>query len=137
MQPNVLTAYRVSVAFHADDGIRLDCHEKRRTSTAALCGQRAKQRDFLNEPLSALSVAAVSALTHKHHIFLCADKVPTAAQSQQLVKHVLEVPMGRLDVAILMRLACVDAMPLGSVVSKQVAILPGEFLVAGKVIHRG
>jgi len=63
-------------------------------------------------------------------------EIPTAPQPQGLVQGILEVPVRRLDIAILVGLADVDPVSFDTVVRQQVAIAAGEFPVVRQVIDR-
>ncbi|MCA9184264.1 MAG: hypothetical protein R3E01_06200 [Pirellulaceae bacterium] len=62
---------------------------------------------------------------------------PNRRQSQCSVDGILEVPMSRFDVAILVRLADVDAVATQSVLGEQIVVLRGEFLFARVIVDRG
>jgi hypothetical protein len=136
-QADVLATDGVGVALHANHAVRRHRHGNRSAGTATLRWQRAEPVDVFGEALFSRGVTALDQLTHERQIFIDADEVSAATKSQCLVDCILEVTMRRLHVAVLVRLADVDAMATHSVVFQQVVILRGELLVAREVVDRG
>jgi hypothetical protein len=118
LQADVLAAYRVRVAFDANDTIGLHRHRNRSACRATLWRHGGERRDFLTKPLLSRGVAARGELPHEGHVVIPAGEVTAATQPQGLIECILKVAMRRLHVAVLMRLANVDAMAFQAVVSE-------------------
>jgi len=135
-QADVLAADRVHVSFHANDAVGLYRHQDRSTGRTTPRRHGGQRREFLAERPLAHGVPSMGQLTHEGHVIVDAGEVAAAPQSQRLVQRILEVAVRRLHVAVLVRLADVDAMAFHTVVREQVAVSGGELLVAGKIVDR-
>lgn len=136
-QADVLAAHRVGVSLHANDAVRLHRDDERSAGRTTLRRHRLQRRDFLAEPFLPRGVPTIGQLADKIHVVTGAREVAASPQSQRLVQRIFEVAVRRLDVAVLVRLADVDAMALRAVVLQQSAVLRGELFVAGKIVDRG
>lgn len=121
-QADVLAAHRVGVAFQPNDAIGPDRHEVARAHAATLPRQGAKRGAFLAEWRLARGVSSSDELPHAGDVVLHGREVAAAAQPEGLIEPVLEVPVRRLDVAVLLRLADVDPMPVDAVVRQQIPV---------------
>jgi hypothetical protein len=137
LQTDVLAADRVSVAFDANDTVGLHRHRNTSAGRAPLGRHGGERRDFLAKPFLSRRIAARGELPHECHVVLHLGEVTASPQPQGLVECILEVAMRRLHVAVLMRLANVDAMAFEAVMSEQLAVPRGEFFIVGEVVHRG
>jgi hypothetical protein len=98
--------------------------------------QLAKTRLLLGELSPSRRVAFVDQPLKEPFVLLAAGEVAAAAQQQGLVHDRLEMAVRRFDVAVLVRLADVDALRLDVVVIRQVAVTPPELAVLREVVDR-
>jgi len=98
--------------------------------------QRADHGQLFHQPLLPLRIAAGHHIAEEPQVLLPVGEVAAAPQPQGLVHRVLEMPVRRFRVAILVWLADVDPLPLQAVVFQQVSIPLMELPLLGKVVHR-
>ncbi len=91
---------------------------------------------FFSEGVGACVVTPCNDLPEKSQVLILVGEVTIATQSQRLIKPGFQMSMSRLDVAVLMRLADIDAMTPDAIMIEQPLVLCREFLVAGEVVDR-
>lgn len=97
--------------------------------------QRTQRGQFFREPLLPPRVAGVDQLTQKALVLLAIGEVAAAAQVQRLVHRVLEVPVRRLGVAVLVRLADVGPLAFENIVLQELAIPLVKLPFLAQVVH--
>ncbi len=97
--------------------------------------ERADRHQLFQKPLLSLRIPRSHQLAQELGVCRPVGKVPAATQSQGLVHSVLEVTVRRFHVAVLVRLADIDPLPLQIVVIQQVAIALTELPLVRKVVH--
>ena len=135
-QADVFAAHRIAVPLDTQHAIRFDRDTHRRESAHPLVRQRFQCLAFFSEDAGPRVVAPRHELPEESHVFILAGEVATATQTQRLIKPRFQMTMRRFDVAVLVRLADVDAVTAHAIVSQQPLVLGREFLVTGKVVHR-
>jgi len=90
---------------------------------------------FFQELFLPPRVAGIDQLAEEPRVLLAVGEVAAAPQPQGLVHRVLEVPVRRFRVAVLVRLADVDPLPFQAVVFQQLAVSLVEFPLVAKVVH--
>ncbi len=98
--------------------------------------ERTQRGHFFGEPLLPVRVPRGYQFSEEPLVLLPAGEVAAATHPQGLVHPFLEVPVRRLRVAILVRLADVDPLPLQAIVRQEVAIPLAELPFVGEVVHR-
>jgi hypothetical protein len=98
--------------------------------------QRPDRSQLFQKALLPLLIARGHQLLEKPHVLLTIGEVAAAPQPQGLVHRVLEVPVRRFRVAVLVRPADVDPLPLQAIVLQELAIPLVEFSLLGQVVHR-
>jgi hypothetical protein len=101
---------RVRVAVNVDQTSRIHAHRKPQTAIQPLRRKWPQHGQLLGMTLAPGCVPRGDHVLEKAHVFLAAAEVPAASQIERLIHRRLEVPVGRLAVAILMRLADVDPL---------------------------
>jgi len=94
------------------------------------CGQLFHQR------LLPLRIARGRQVAEEPLVLLPIGEVAAAPQPQGLVHRVLEMPVRRFRIAVLVRLADVDPLPLQAIVLQQVSIPLMELPLLGKIVDR-
>lgn len=87
-------------------------------------------------PLTPGRVAGGDQFLEKSQVFVATGEVPATTHVQSLVHGSLEVPMGRLGVAILVRLADVDPLAREVVMFQEPPIAGLELAFGRKVVDR-
>jgi hypothetical protein len=135
-QADVFAADRVGVSLDTQDAIRFDPDTHRRESVEPLVRQRLQGFAFFLENVGAFVVTPRNELPEKSQILLPVGEITIATQPQRLIKPRFQMSMSRLYVAVLMRLADIDAMTSDAIMIEQRLVLCRELLVAGKVVDR-
>jgi len=91
---------------------------------------------FFSEDGGARVVTPRNDLPDESQVLILVDEVTIATQSQRLIKPGFQMSMSRLDVAVLMRLADIDAMTSDPIMIEQPLVLCRKFLVARKIVDR-
>jgi hypothetical protein len=126
--------HRVGVAVDVDQAPRVHAHRQSQATVLPLRRQRPQHGVFLGEPCAAVAVApGQHFLPEKAHVVVATAEIAAAAQVQRLVHRILEVAMRRLAVAVLMRLANIDALA-GQTVMVQQPPIAGLKLTFGREI---
>ncbi len=127
---------RVGVAVNVDQAPLVHAHRQPQTTIQPPCRQRPQRRQFLGMPLAPARIAQGDDLLEKPQVFFAAAEVAAATQVQGLVHGGLEVPVRRLAVAILVRLADVDPLARQAVVIQESSITGLKLAFGRQVIDR-
>jgi hypothetical protein len=103
----------------------------------ALIGQVPQRSPLLGEPIGASGIARSHDAAQELQVIVAGVEIPAAPQQEGLIDGSLEVPVRRLGVAVLVRLADVDPLAGPSVVGQQVAIPGLELPRRREVVHGG
>jgi len=98
--------------------------------------QRTARGQLFFEPLLAPRIAGIDQLAEEPPILATIGEVAAAPQPQGLVHLVLEVPVRRLGVAVLVRFADVGPLPLQIIVLQESAIPLVKLALLRKIVHR-
>lgn len=93
---------------------------------------------FLGEPLGTGGVARRHALVDEGCVCLTRGEVPRSTQPQPLIDGVLQVPVRRLDISVLMGVAGEVARAAQPIVTEQLLVAHGEVSTAalGELVRR-
>jgi hypothetical protein len=135
--PNQPARHRIRVALDLDRAAAADRDAHDMLPVIQLARwQLAKTRFLLGKFGPSRRVAFVDQPLKEPFVLLAVDKVAAAAQQQSLLDGRLEMAVRRFDVAVLVRLADVDALRLDLVVVHQVAVTSAELAILRKVVDR-
>jgi hypothetical protein len=126
---------RIGVAMDVDQATGVDATADLQATVDSLIGQFAEPGQFLGEAVPTAGVAGLHHVPQEGHVLGPAGEVAAAAQEQGLVDGGLEVPVRRLGVAVLMRLADVDPLTRHAVVGEQVPIPRLKLPRRRQVVH--
>lgn len=98
--------------------------------------QRMERGQLFREPLLPRRITGIGQLAKELPILAAIGEVAAAPQQQGLVHRVLEVPVRRLGVAILVRLADVGPLPRQIIVLQEFAIPLVKLALLRKIVHR-
>jgi hypothetical protein len=87
--------------------------------------------------LATMGVGVCDDLFDERHVAIAAGEVATATQQQRLLDSILNVAVGRFDVAVLVSTACVGSLGLTAVVFHKCRVAIGERLAAGMILDSG
>jgi hypothetical protein len=85
--------------------------------------------------LLSIVVSPLHQIFHEVNVFFTAVKTPTATQQQRLFDTILQMPVGRFDIAVFVGTARVRAFRFAVVVTHQSGIPFGEFATTGVISH--
>ena len=128
------TVNRVRVAVDVDQAARIDPTPQAQTAIDPRGRQRAQRRQLLVEAVPATGVACGDQILKERDVLLTAREVATAPHQERLVECGLEVPVGRLVVAVLVGLTHVDPLSGQTVVFKQVPVACVELALGREVV---
>jgi hypothetical protein len=134
---NQTARHRVTVLQDADRAAR--SHRNLRQPPAAFQPsrrKRSKRRQLFYEPLLPVGIPRRHQLAEEPQVFLPAGKVAAATQPQGLVHRLLEMPVRRFGVAILVRLTNIDPLTFQAVVLQEISIPLMKLPLLGKIVHR-
>jgi hypothetical protein len=102
------TANRVRVGGHTNGAAGTDFH----TFLNVVCvepfiGQTIQMSQVIKKVLLAVVIGPLHQIFHEVNVFFAAVKTPTATQQQRLFDTILEMAVGRFDVAVFIGTACV------------------------------
>ena len=101
---------RVGVAVDVDQASLVHAHRKPQATVLPLRRKRPQCRQLLGVPWMPGGIARGDHRLEESQVLLATGEVPAATQMQGLVHGGLKVPMRRLAVAVLMRLADIDPL---------------------------
>lgn len=97
------TVDRVGVAMNVNQTARIHLTRHAKTGVDPLRRQRSQGGQLLVEPLHATGVSLSDHLLEKRQVLPSTREIPTPANHQRLIDGLLEVPVSRLVVAVLVR----------------------------------
>jgi hypothetical protein len=127
---------RVGVVFHANGASPPHAHLGTLQTLQPLGWQRPQVRHLLGDLGHPAGIPLGQHDQHQLPVFVSAGKLPAATQQQRLLQRRLEMPMGRLHVAILMPTGRVGRLRMHAVMPHQRTILVRELLRLAVVMHR-
>lgn len=127
---------RVRVAMNVDQAALVHAHGQPQGTVQPLRRQRVEHGHFGGVPFPARRVARGHQLLEKAPVFLATAEIPAAPQIQRLVHGRFEMPMRRLAVAVLVRLAHIDPLAGQAIVFQQPAIAGLKFALGRQVVDR-
>jgi len=130
------TGNRVRVGAHTNGAAGTDFH----TFLNVVCvepfiGQAIQMSQVIKKVLPAVVIGPLHQIFHEVNVFFAAVKTPTATQQQRLFDTILEMAVGRFDVAVFIGTASVRAFCFAIVVTHQSRIPFGEFATTGVISH--
>jgi hypothetical protein len=137
LQADVLAADGIHVSPHMQEAIRFDRHARGRERGDALPRQSRQGFAFFPEGDRTRFVPARHDLPQERQVLLLVREVATPTHPQGLVKPRFQMPVRRLHIPVLLRLADVDPMALQAVMIEQRLVLLGEGLVLGEIVDGG
>jgi|GEM_PF-1749245 len=127
---------RVRVGAHVDRAAARDTHALDDVvCVEPFIGQSIQMSQIIKEVLPPVVIGPLHQVFHERNVFLAAVEAPTAAQQQRLFDAILQVPVGRFDVAVFVGAASVRAFRFAVVVTHQSSIAFGEFATTGVISH--
>lgn len=114
--------HRVRAPADVDQAARIDPAPLHRPTGQPRVGQRFQRRHLLGETVPPAVVADGHQVAEERRVLVAGGELATAAEQQRLLDDRLEVAVGRLGVAVLVRLADVDPLTGQSIVVEQVAV---------------
>ena len=128
--------HRVGVAVHVNQAARVDAHRQPQATVQPLRRQRLKHGELLGVPLLSRRVARGHHLVEKAAVVVAAAEIAAATQMQCLVHGGLEMPMRRLTVAVLVRLANIDPLAGQAIMFQQAAIAGLKLALGRQIVDR-
>jgi hypothetical protein len=128
--------HRIDVVVHVDQAAARHGHVPPLTHLQPPRRQRPQPRLLFGQPGRPARVALPTHVFEKRRIRLPTNKVPAAAQQQRLLHRILEVPMRRLGIAVLVGLPRLNLLPHQSVMRQQRLIALGKLLPLRQVVDR-
>ncbi|MFT5095852.1 MAG: hypothetical protein ACI93T_004711, partial [Porticoccaceae bacterium] len=133
---NQPTGNRVRVGSHVDRAAARDSHTLDDVvRVEPFIGQSIQMSQIIQEVLPPVVIGPLHQVFHEGHVFFTAVKTPTPTQQQRLFDTILEMAIGRFDIAVLVGTASVRAFRFAVVVTHQSRIPFGEFATTGVISH--
>ena len=126
--------HRVDVVLHVNQAASIHAHVQA-FGTLQPRRQRPQQGQLLRQTPLPARVPLPRQLLQEPVVERPIRKLPTATQQQGLIHQILEVPMRRLDVTVLVRLPWLDLLHRQIVVLHQPRIALREFLGVRQIVH--
>jgi len=137
LSANQAAGNRIGVGSHLNRAAATDANAGQKVvGVESLLRQRLERRLFFEEPLRTIGVGATDQLFHEVHVLLAAGELPAAAQQQRLVDALLDVPVGRFDIAVLVGAPRIGAFRFAAVMSHQRRVAIRQQLAAGVIADR-
>ena len=133
---NQSAVHRIHVVLHPDQTAAADRDAQTLAAFQTPCRQGPKHRLFFGKTPLPLAVSWPLHFLQEGRIPFPAGEIPAATQQQRLLHRVLEMPMRRLHIAVLMRLTGVDLLPHQAVVAQQGLIACREVPIIRQILHR-
>jgi len=131
------TGDRVRIGSHVDRAAARDSHTFDDVVRVELfIGQSIQMSHIIKEVLPPVIVRALHQVFHEVNVFFTAVKTPTATQQQRLVNAILDVPVRRFDVAVLVGTPRIGAFGFAAVMIHQRRVTIGQRLAAGVIADR-
>lgn len=128
--------HRIGVAVNVDQASLVHAHRQSQGTVQSLRRRRPEHGHFGSVPFPARRVACGHQLLEKAPVVLATAKIPAPPQIQRLVHGRFEMPMRRLAVAVLVRLAHIDPLAGQAIVFQQPAIAGLKFALGRQVVDR-
>lgn len=128
--------HRVGVAVDVDQTARIDPTPDAKTAVDPLRRQRSHRGQLLVEALPAAGVPRRHQFLEERDVRLPARKIAAAPHQQRLIDRGLEVPVGRLVVAVLVRRPHVGPLARHPVVIEQTSVPRLKFPLRRQVVDR-
>jgi hypothetical protein len=119
--------HRVRAPADVDQAARIDPAPLHRPTGQPGVGQRLQRRHLLGQAVPPAVIPRGHQVAEERRVLVTAGELAAAAEQQRLIDARLEVAVGRLGVAVLVRLADVDPLAGQAVVIEQVAVAGLEF----------
>jgi len=130
------TGNRVRVGSHVDRAAARDSHALDDVvCVEPFIRQSIQMSQIIQEVLPPVVIGPLHQVFREGHVFFAAVKTSTPTQQQRLIDTILQVPVGRFDVAVFVGTACVRAFRFAAVVTHQSRITFGEFATTGVISH--
>jgi hypothetical protein len=130
------TGNRVRVGSHGDRAAARDSHALDDVvRVEPFIGQSIQMSQVIQEVLPPVAIGPFHQVFHEGHVFFAAVKTSTATQQQRLIDTILEMAVGRFDVAVFVGTASIGAFRFAVVVTHQSRIPFGEFATTGVISH--
>jgi hypothetical protein len=108
---NQPAVHRIHIVLHVDHAAAGYRHAQPFAGLQTLPRQRSQQCTLLGQPLRAPGIPQSADVLQQHLVLLAASKIATATKQQRLIHRVLEMPMQRLHVAILVGCTRLNLLP--------------------------
>jgi hypothetical protein len=109
--------HRIGVAVNVHQTARIDPAAHLQARRQACIGQVPQGLQLFSDAILSVGVPHRHQLLQEVRVLIAADEIATATEQQRLLDDGLEVPVRRLDVAVLVRLSHVDSLTRQTVVS--------------------
>lgn len=130
------TGDRVRVGSHADRAAAGNSHALDDViCVERLIRQSIQVRELIKVLLPPIIVSSFDEIFHEGNVLFTTFEIPTATQQQRLFDAILEMPVGRFDVAVLVGTASVRAFGFAVVIRHERRVPLCEFFLAGVVSH--
>jgi len=128
---------RVGVAVDVDEAARVHPALQAQAAVEPPRRQRPERRAVRLEPRPPPAVPLPHHTLHERDVLVAAGEVTAAADQQRLIEGRLEVAVGRLVVAVLVRLAHVDPLAREAVMLQEAPVPPLELALRRQVVDGG
>ena len=130
------TGNRIRVGSHVDRAAARDPHALDDVvRVEPFVRQPIQMSQIIKEVLPPVVIGPLHQVFHEGHVFFAAVKTPTATQQQRLIDTILEMAVGRFDVAVFVGTPSIGAFGFAVVVTHQSRIPFGEFATTGVISH--
>ena len=130
------TGNRVRVGSYVDRAAARDSHALDDVvCVEPFIGQSIQMSQIIKEVLPPVVIGTFHQVFHEGHVFFAAVKTSTATQQQRLIDTILEMAVGRFDVAVFVGTPSVRAFRFAAVVTHQSRIPFGKFATTGVISH--
>jgi hypothetical protein len=134
--PDQPTGNRVRVGSHGDRAAARDSHTLDDVvRVEPFIRQSIQMSQIIKEVLPSVVIGPLHQVFHEGNVFFAAVKTSTATQQQRLFDTILEMAVGRFDVAVFVGTASIGAFRFAVVVTHQSRIPFGEFATTGVISH--
>jgi hypothetical protein len=128
--------HRVDVVMHVNQTAAVHRDRQPLATVQPPWRQRPQHRQLLSQPPLPARVALPRQLLQERSVLLTAGEISAATQQQGLVHRVLEVPVRRLGIAVLIAFARLRLLHRQAVMRHQALVALGELLALRQVVDR-
>jgi hypothetical protein len=128
--------HRVEFALHANQAAFRHRHRHALATLLAALRQRSQQGPLLLQTLLPARVPPLRHLPQQGQVLRPAGEIPTATQQQCLLHRLLQVPMRRFRVAVLVTRRRVRLLHHQAVMPRQLLVTSRELTLVRQVVHR-